>query len=71
MHKFVQHPTHGEGDRGGGPYIFPIQQQKVHLVFRKVLDCCHECISTCWREEFIRNSFLMSSQVKIELGERE
>ena len=33
---------------------FPYNSKRFTRFFRKVLDCSHECISTCWREEFIQ-----------------
>ena len=33
---------------------FPYNSKRFTRFFRKVLDCSHECVSTCEREEFIQ-----------------
>ena len=72
MQQFVQHPNHDEGEHGGCPYIFPIQQQKGSPGFsEKFWIARMSVLVSGGGKNLFRNSFRMSSQVKIELGARE
>ena len=50
---------------------FPYYCKRFTRLFKKILDCSHESIGTCGREELVKDSFRMSSHVKIELGASE
>ena len=49
----------------------PYQSKRFTRLFKKILNCSHESIGMCRREEFVKDSFRIFSHVKIELGARE
>ena len=77
MHKFVQHLNHGEGERGGGPawrrslYLSHTKAKGSPGFSEKFWIARMSALVRARGKNLFRNSFRMSSQVKIELGARE